>query len=230
MHGHSVCIKSPFGWQCVFCSGGGGAACRLFPILRACLIQWCWKQIQRPPPFKIQYNSKLERLCVFLNYKRLYEWFWVYNEAACGLSIFLGQCLIQRCWNHFICPSRLCFGLITLVRLRLDSRRHDSQLVPSLGYIISAGAHPSQDHNIHWSSCETQRRTPGQLSIMQCKIVGPQNEVILHGVKNKWNGPIRKENTLWTFILWNLLWEKKKKKRTRRGDLENSTAHCTATS
>lgn len=67
------------------------------------------KQIQRPL-FKIQHNSHLERRCVVLSCKRLCEWFWVCREAACGLFVFFGPCVIQRCWNHFICPSPPCLG------------------------------------------------------------------------------------------------------------------------
>lgn len=89
----------------------------------------------------IQHNSHLERPCVFLSGKRPCEWFWVCSEAACGLSVSLGPCLIQRCWNHFICPSPLCWGNYTCVSVpRSPETRRPARTVS--GCIISAVAHP----------------------------------------------------------------------------------------
>lgn len=64
--------------------------------------------------------------------KGLCEWFWVCSEAACGLFVFLGPYLIQRCWNHFISPSSpRAWGNCLSVTVLPPPLRHDCRLTIS---------------------------------------------------------------------------------------------------
>ena len=186
--------------ECVFCSEGGRPACRSFPFLGACLIQRCWKQIRRPR-FKIQHYSHLERPCVVV--KGSCEWFWVNSEAACGLFVLRGPCVIQRCWNRFICPSPPCWSNYPCVTA---PRSSETRLLAHAvsGRIISAAACP---HKTATSTGPPARHNTGlKGSCPSCGVrmrslytVWTTSELVQWG---------KKKIPCGCFLFWNCQWEK----------------------
>lgn len=48
-------------------------------------------------------------MCIHTSWKALWMVLGL-SWSSCGLLMFLGPYLIQKCWNHFICPSPQCSG------------------------------------------------------------------------------------------------------------------------
>ncbi len=121
--------------------------------------------------------------------------------------ILLGPCLIQRCWNHFICPSP-SWLVITLVWLCRDLLRLNCQLAPSPSVLSAQGltshtattsTDPPVRHNAGVKgSCQSCNRRSWGPRMRSLYMVWTTSVLVQSGDKT----------LLWAFLFKNCPWEK----------------------